>query len=452
MKKTRLAALILAIALVLCGCVSKEESAYRAAKKKLEKAQNLWGSTGDEERDATWQEALEALEAVGDYEDAPALADEARDYFYDSALWWFWEINDHEDALDRVRAYLDAIPGYRDTADWAALEAALRLSLDGKVEEGADVARALPEGFEDNLFRNAILMLDDCRREHWPDALDRAQPLYEQTLEDGNGNGYLTRRYCLDTVLQSSGLEIVDDPSTSYKRNSKEIFEAILLRYYAQQTDLGNDVTTLEAWPCEWIGGGRAKTALGSVDLSDLYWERAKRMTESLEQYGVTEEYAKLGTVFIDKVATFNPTGTAVTGFKEVRRIEEGSVPEPPTELTGSGVCFLETSNHYDGVKVDTNELRYRIAPASLADSVESARYVCRFYHDYTQTHRIVYSSGGEGGEYHIDTTVQLVDLKTGEALLTCYYSEDQHDHTGDRDEALNERLLPALREIATVY
>ena len=455
MRRVRIVALLLAVALMLCACQSKEETAYRAAKKKLEKAQNLWGSTGDEERDATWQEALEALEAVGDYEDAPALADEARDYFYDSALWWFWEIGDHEDALDRVRAYLDAIPGYRDTADWAVLEAALRLAMDGKVEEGAELARTLPEGFEDNLFRNTILLADDCRLERWLDALDKAQPLYQQTLPDGKGNSYSERRSCQQTILWRSDLEIVYSPSTSYKRNLEEIFEAILLRYYGQQTDLGNDITALEAWPCETPNdNGFAKSAFGTVKIDDLYWDRAHRMEESMEQYGVTEEYATIGDVTTRSVARFKNTlnGVVIDGFEDEVEVLNDRIPTPPTEITGSGICFLETGNSYDGVKVDVNDLRYRIAPFCLADSVESARYICRIYHDKTRTHFVRSSTGGEGGLYDDNASVQLIDLKTGVTLTACEYHESQAGHTSNRDETLNRDLLPALREIVTVY
>ena len=127
-------------------------------------------------------------------------------------------------------------------------------------------------------------------------------------------------------------------------------------------------------------------------------------------------------------------------------------MPTPPVEITGNGICFLTTSNDDDGVKVDVDDLRYRFAPASLADSVESARYVCRIYREYTQTHIVRSSDGGQGGLYDNDTTVQLIDLATGETLAACQYHESQSNHESERDEVLNSELLPALREVATIY
>ena len=452
MRKTGFIALVLVLALLLCACQSQEEIAYRAAKAKLEAARNLGGGRLVEDRDAAWQEALDALVALGDYEDAPALADEARDYFYNSARSWFWEIDDREDALDRVRAYLDAIPGYRDTADWATLEAALRLTMDGNVGEGAELARTLPEGFEDNLFRNTILLADTCREEKWAEALDFAQVLEPLIVDDGNGNGWLTRKYCTEAVLRGSGLAVFyDDYHNAIPMDG--VIRNILMRYYAQQTDLGNDIATLEDWPCEWAHGSFANSAFGEVDLRDIYSARARRMEESLEQYGVTEEYAKIGSYRKNRVANWTTVNNSprIDGYRDELEIIDGRVPTPPTEITGSGICFLETSNHYDGVRVDASDLRYRVAPLSLADSVESAQYVCRLYHDYTQTHIVISSDGGDGGLYDINTTVQLIDLVTGETLAACQYHESQSGHDGDRDEVLNGELMPVLRELVTV-
>ena len=467
MKKTRLAALILAIALVLCGCVSKEESAYRAAKKKLEKAQNLSGSTGDEERDATWQEALEALEAVGDYEDAPALADEAREYFYGCAWWWFWEISGHDDALDRVQAYLDRIPGYKDASDMAALKEALRLTMDGKVEEGAEIARTLPESFDDNLFRNTILMLDDCRTERWTDALEKAEPLWQQTLDDGNSNAWLTRKYCMQSILQRSNLDIAKRTSVSYMQTSdglKEmtdtfteqiggIFEKILLRYYAQQVDLGNDISKLELYPCE-LGRQMVDSPFGQIDLGNIYRERVRRAKESLEAYGVTADYAKVGTVMLRKKERWKRVNNipVLDGFEEVPYVEEGAVPTPPVEITGSGICFLQTSNHDDETRLGQTDLIYRVEPTCLADSVEDMRYVCRIYEGYTQTYIVHYSTGGQGAQYYINGSVQLLDLVTGETLCTCWYYRDGHSQESNYGEVMSGELLPVLREIVTIY
>lgn len=467
MKKTRLAALILAIALLLCACVSKEESAYRAAKKKLEKAQNLWGSVGDEERDATWQEALEALEAVGDYEDAPALADEAREYFYERAWGRFWEIDRHDDALDKAQAYLDRISGYKDASDLAALREALRLTMDGKVEEGAEIARTLPESFDDNLFRNTILMLDDCRTENWTDALEKAGPLWQQTLEEENSNGYLTRKDCMERVLQRSDLDIAKRTSVSYLQTSDGlekmtntcaeqidgVFENILLRYYAQQVDLGNDISKLEFYPCE-LGRQMVDSPFGQIDLGNIYRERVRRAKESLEAYGVTADYAKVGPVTLQRELRYKMTknGPVVDGFDEVPHVEEGPVPTPPVEITGSGICFLKTSNHDDETRLGQEDLSYRVEPTCLADSVEDMRYVCRIYEDYTQTYIVYYSTGGQSAQYYINGSVQLLDLVTGETLCTCAYYRNEHSNESNFGEVVSGELLPVLLEIVTIY
>ena len=71
--------------------------------------------------------------------------------------------------------------------------------------------------------------------------------------------------------------------------------------------------------------------------------------------------------------------------------------------------------------------------------------------HDYTQTHIVISSDGGDGGLYDINTTVQLIDLVTGETLAACQYHESQSGHDGDRDEVLNGELMPVLRELVTV-
>ena len=445
MKKYRLAALILAIALMLCACASREESAYRAAKKKLEKAQNLSGAAGDGERDAAWQEALDALSAAGDYGDAAALADEAREYFYGNAWRWFWKIDGHDDALDRVQASLDRIPGYRDAADVAALGEALRLTMDGKVEEGARIARTLPESFDDNLFRNTILLADDCRAERWADALAKAEPLYRKTIEDGNGNGYLVRRDCMVRVLQRSGLDVAEHTSG--------IFRNILLRYYAQQVDLGNDISKLEFYPCE-LGRQIVDSPFGQIDLGNIYRERTRRAKESLDQYGVTADYAKAGTVMLRKKERWKMVNNipVLDGFEEVPYVEEGAVPTPPVEITGSGICFLQTSNHDDETRLGQTDLIYRVEPTCLADSVEDMRYVCRIYEGYTQTYTVHYSTGGQGAQYYINGSVQLLDLVTGETLCTCWYYRDGHSQESNYGEVMSGELLPVLREIVTIY
>ncbi|MBQ6482586.1 MAG: hypothetical protein IJI45_15870 [Anaerolineaceae bacterium] len=411
--------------------MSKEESAYRAAKKKLETAQNLGGGLTAETKDPVWLAALDALVEVGDYEDAPALADEAREYFYVNALWWFWQIDDHEDALTQAQAYLDAVPNYRDAADWTALREALAHFTDGKVAEAAEIVRTLPESFNDNPYRLAILIADACQEENWTEALDFAQALEPLIIDDGNGNEWLTRKYCTETILRCSGLEMFANAM-----HDKFVFQGFLLCYYTQQTDLGNDITTLEDCPCELTSRGFAKTPLGEVNLRDIYWDRAHRMEESLEQYGIAEDYAKLGTYR----TKYSPVR------KDEIEIMDGRVPTPPAEITGSGICFLEKSNYYDGVKVGVNDFRYRVAPLCLADSVESARYVCRFYHNATKTHRVRSSDGYEGGMSICDTTVQLIDMVTGETLAVCQY------HESECDEVLNEKLVPVLRELVTVY
>lgn len=449
MKTFRLIALAIVLALLLCGCMSKEESAYRDAKKKLETAQDLGGGLTAETKDPVWREALDALVEVGDYEDAPALADEAREYFYVNALWWFWQINDHEDALGQAQAYLDVIPDYRDAADWVVLREALTHFTDGKVDEAVEIVRTLPESFDDNPYRLAILMADACQEEKWTEALDFAQALEPLIIDDGNGNEWLVRKNCMETILRGSGLEMFANAGYD-----KSVFQGMLLRYYTQQTNLGNDITTLENYPCEWTSGGKAKTAFGEVDLGDIYKDRFYRMEESLKQYGVVEDYAKLGTYRKNKVASWKMSNNSpiIDGYKDEIEIMDGHVPTPPVVIIGSGICFLEKSNYYDGVKVDVNDLRYRVAPLCLADSVESARYVCRFYHEATKTHGVRSSDGKEGSLYNYDTTVQLIDLVTGKTLAACQYNESEYEHKSDRDEVLNEELVPVLRELVTVY
>lgn len=99
---------------------------------KLEHAQDIWGHRADYQVEAAYQEALDALVALGNYEDAPSLADEASKYFYSEACSYLtpgaWHAYD-SDTYEKVASLLNRILDYRDVPDWLSLNEALHLSV-----------------------------------------------------------------------------------------------------------------------------------------------------------------------------------------------------------------------------------------------------------------------------------------------------------------------------------
>ncbi len=63
------------LVLGLSGCGTDNQArVYQAAKSKLDYAENLGGGIAAYQVENAYQEALDALDALGDYEDAPELA------------------------------------------------------------------------------------------------------------------------------------------------------------------------------------------------------------------------------------------------------------------------------------------------------------------------------------------------------------------------------------------
>ena len=417
------------LVLGLSGCGTDNQArVYQAAKSKLDYAENLGGGIAAYQVENAYQEALDALDALGDYEDAPELADRAREYFYASGT---WRINPsakeyQSNTYETAKALLERIPDYKDTSDWLVLNEAINLACNGDLDKAAELVNALPESFDDNFYKTAVFLFYDIKAGNWTSAIDGYE-LIEEYIANANeisglGNAYVIAKNCFSKIMYSAentSPEITaffDTPFTG------GFVERLFYRYYSEQMRLGNDITKLDFHPFVQSGDGTCSVdaAFGTVDVSALFWDISHSLEASLTENDLLTYYAT------------------------------DRAPVTSLKITKDKICVIETSNHDEDIRVSTPDFSCYFSLLSLAQSADEVRYLCRIYDDYTQTY--IKSSGGF--LYSIESTVKIFDLTTGELLLECKYHKNQKPSktTSDFDEVWNNTVIPVLSEIVEVY
>ena len=156
--------------MLLSGCGDTHAREYRKLLRELEKIRDkaAYSDNYDNYYDEKYGEILSGMEAMPDYRDADALADEARAFFYEEALQFLRGDSDKiwytVYSYDKVTRRAEQIGNFRDMADWQRLNEAAQLMREGHVSDAEMLAETLPAAFDKNPLRCAIQIGASCAR------------------------------------------------------------------------------------------------------------------------------------------------------------------------------------------------------------------------------------------------------------------------------------------------
>lgn len=268
-KSKRIASVLLAATLMiglLTGC-SENNSTYKKATGLL----HGWSSEGHEE-------ALSLFVSLGEYMDAPELAEEARSKLYDYAK------KEMSSRSNIAAGTFEKLGDYKDSAELLLLieyRTAVTQYHNGNFDKAMESFEGVPSGYQDrDIYVETINALVDYQAEAWLDAARKFDLLYQQlTAILTNDRNDFEERFVSYTsniitpllgklgfhgnnntnwLYHLSSLQYVSAPVWS--TSSKDKVESIhllykdltfdcLYHYWNEQYMLGNDITALSNFP-----------------------------------------------------------------------------------------------------------------------------------------------------------------------------------------------------------
>ena len=344
----------------------------------------------------TTQSDVEALELLGDYEDALVLLEEAKTRLAEN------EIMRLEQAKNREK-YEEAIEYYSA----------------GLIDDALESFSLLPETYQDaENYIKTISAIMDYRSGNWIQAAQKFDELNQ--LIPVSGRDYW--KYISPVLELFFGVE--------GETNYAELLGFSLYAYYSEQNRLKNDITLLPDFPYLPYLASFGQVLIdpsefgfnsGSIIITRWSDLRHNKLVKEIEERGLEYYYRR--------------TDASVS----------------PVEVTGTGIYFYKNNN-----SLPLYGLKDMVDPFDYAETPEDVRYII---HVSSDTHETGKYENGQSA-YTTTAEIIVKDTVTGEILFSESYIgappfmlTSNNSPIGRIDEqVVLSDILPVLKLLVTVY